>query len=168
MITRPSVGSIGAETAISLAYANPSQIIFLSRTESKVLPVMQKIKEINDEVSVSFFHIDLASLASVRKAATEVNCEVENIDYLINNAGIMGIPEFKKSEDGIELQFASNHVGHFLLTNLLIEKIIAARRGARIVNVSSNGFELGEVRFDDWNFHVCDIKARKRQVKLML
>jgi NAD(P)-dependent dehydrogenase (short-subunit alcohol dehydrogenase family) len=57
---------------------------------------------------------------------------------------------------------------HFLLTNLLIEKVIAAGRGARIVNVSSNGLELGEVRFDDWNLHVCDIKARKRQVKLML
>jgi NAD(P)-dependent dehydrogenase (short-subunit alcohol dehydrogenase family) len=79
----------------------------------------------------------------------------------------MEIPEFKKSEDGIELQFASNHVGHFLLTNLLMEKIIAAGRGARIVNVSSNGFELGEVRFDDWNFHVSDIQARKRHAKLM-
>jgi NAD(P)-dependent dehydrogenase (short-subunit alcohol dehydrogenase family) len=129
---------------------------------------MQKIKEINDEVSVFFFHIDLASLASVRKAAAEVNRKVEKIDYLINNAGIMGIPEFKKSEDGIELQFASNHVGHFLLTNLLMDKIIAAGRGARIVNVSSNGFELGEIRFGDWNFHVGDIKARKRHVKLML
>jgi NAD(P)-dependent dehydrogenase (short-subunit alcohol dehydrogenase family) len=166
VITGPSVGSIGAETAISLAYAKPSQIILLGRTESKALPVVQKIKSINDEVSVSFFHIDLASLASVRKAAAEVNRKVEKIDYLIN-AGIMGIPEFKKSEDGIELQFASNHVGHFLLTNLLMEKIITVGRGARIVNVSSNGFELGEVRFDDWNFHICDIKARERRFKLM-
>ena len=66
------------------------------------------------------------------------------------------------------MQFASNHMEHVLLTNLLIEKVIAAGRGASIVNVSSSGFELGEVSFDDWNFHVCDIKARKRQVKLML
>jgi NAD(P)-dependent dehydrogenase (short-subunit alcohol dehydrogenase family) len=165
VITGPSVSSIGAETAMSLTYAKPSQIILLGRTESKALPVVHKIKSINEGVSVSFFHIDLASLASVRKAAAEVNRKVEKIDYLINNAGIMGIPEFKKSEDGIELQFASNHVGYFLSTNLLMKKIFAAGRGARIVNVSSNGFELGEVRFDDWNFHVCDIKAWKRQVK---
>jgi short-subunit dehydrogenase len=168
VITGPSVGSTGAETAISLAYAKLSQIILLGRTESKVVPVMQKIKKINDAVSLSFFYIDLASLTSVRKAAAELNRKVEKIDYLINNAGIMGIPEFKKSEDRIELQFASNHVRHFLLTILLLEDIIAAGRGASIVNVSSSGFELGEVSFDDWNFHVCDIKARKRHGKLML
>lgn len=66
----------------------------------------------------------------------------------------MAIPDFETTEEGIELQFGINHVGHFLLTNLLMPKILAAGRGARIVNVSSNGYELAGVRFDDYNFEV--------------
>jgi NAD(P)-dependent dehydrogenase (short-subunit alcohol dehydrogenase family) len=67
----------------------------------------------------------------------------------MNNAGIMGIPNYATSADGIEMQFAANHVGHFLLTNLLVPLI---SEGGRIVNLSSAGHALGDVRFDDWNF----------------
>lgn len=64
------------------------------------------------------------------------------------------MPRFETTEDGIELQFCSNHIGHFLLTNLLMGKILRAGEGARIVAVSSTGYELWGVRFDDWNFQV--------------
>ena len=67
---------------------------------------------------------------------------------------VMAVKEYKKSKDGIEMQFAANHIGHFLLTNLLMPKILAAGKGARIVNVSSFGYMSGGVRFDDQNFKV--------------
>jgi NAD(P)-dependent dehydrogenase (short-subunit alcohol dehydrogenase family) len=73
------------------------------RIQSTVLPVLQKINKINNKIPTSFFYIDLASLASVGKAVTEINRNLERIDYLINNAGILEIPELKKSEDGIEM-----------------------------------------------------------------
>lgn len=66
----------------------------------------------------------------------------------------MAIKDYTTTVDGIETQFAVNHVGHFLLTNLLMDSIIAAGPGARIVNVSSFGYISGGVRFDDWNFNV--------------
>ncbi len=92
----------------------------------------------------------------MRKVAAEINSKIEKLDILINNAGVMAIKDFKKSEDGMEMQFATNHIGHFLLTNLLMGKILKAgeEKGARIVNVSSGGYVCGAVRFEDWNFKV--------------
>lgn len=66
----------------------------------------------------------------------------------------MAIKDYSTTVDGIETQFGLNHIGHFLLTNLLMDKIIAAGPGARIVNVSSFGYISGGVRFDDWYFNV--------------
>ncbi|PVH84908.1 NAD(P)-binding protein [Cadophora sp. DSE1049] len=152
VITGPSKKSIGAEIAISLAYASPSTIILLGRSESKIAPVIEQIKVINSTIAVSFVYLDLADQASVRKTADAVSAKVEKIHYLFNSAGVMAIPTFETTKEGIELQFGSNHVGHFLLTNLLMPKILAAGQGARIVNVSSNGYELAGVRFDDYNF----------------
>ena len=154
VITGPSTKSIGAEIAISLAYASPSSIILLGRTESKIAPVIEQIKAINASITVSFVHLDLADQASIRKTADAVSAKVEKIHYLINCAGVMAVPTFETTKDGIELQFGSNHIGHFLLTNLLLSKILTAGKGSRIVNVSSNGYELAGVRFDDYNFKV--------------
>ncbi|KAK9233847.1 hypothetical protein V1525DRAFT_115672 [Lipomyces kononenkoae] len=64
----------------------------------------------------------------------------------------MAVKDFETSKEGIEIQFATNHIGHFLLTNLLMPKLEAASPGARIINVSSGGYVLSEVRFDDLNF----------------
>lgn len=114
--------------------------------------MIEQIKSLNPSIAVSFIHLDLADQSSVRKAAQDVSEKVEKIDILINCAGVMAIPEFQTTKEGVEMQFGSNHLGHFLLTNLLTGKILKAGRGSRIVNVSSTGFELAGVRFDDWNF----------------
>lgn len=66
----------------------------------------------------------------------------------------MARKDYATTADGIEMQFAVNHVGHFLLTNLLMDKILASGKGVRIVNVTSLGYMIGGVRFDDWNFEV--------------
>ena len=77
--------------------------------------------------------------------------KVSKIDVIVNNAGIMAVP-YSKSADGFEYQLATNHLGHFLLTNLLMPRILAAAPGSRIINVSSRGHQRGEFRFDDPNF----------------
>lgn len=92
--------------------------------------------------------------ASVRKAAEHIKSLTKKIDVLINNAGIMAPKEYATSKDGIESQFAANHVGHFLLTGLLIEEVLAAGEGAAIINVASLGYQLAEPNLDDPNFEV--------------
>jgi NAD(P)-dependent dehydrogenase (short-subunit alcohol dehydrogenase family) len=153
VITGPGVGGIGAETAISIAAAEPSLIILAGRTESKITPVISEIQSKHPSVSIKFVSLDLASQASVRAAAATINSLVDRIDILINNGAIMVCP-YSKSVDGIELQFATNYVGHFLLTNLLIGKILKAGPGARVVSVSSSAHRSGVIRFDDINFEV--------------
>jgi NAD(P)-dependent dehydrogenase (short-subunit alcohol dehydrogenase family) len=87
--------------------------------------------------------LDLADLASVRAFAGDFT---EPIDLLINNAGLM-IPPFSRTADGFELQFGTNHLGHFALTNLLLPQITD-----RVVTVSSNGHKVGSIDFDDLNW----------------
>jgi NAD(P)-dependent dehydrogenase (short-subunit alcohol dehydrogenase family) len=94
----------------------------------------------------------LSSQTSVRRAAAEVDGLVEQIDVLINNAAITPGP-YSKTVDGIESQFGVNHIGHFLLTNLLAPKILAAKPGARIVNVSSSAHRYSTtLSASDYNF----------------
>ena len=114
--------------------------------------MIAEIRAINSSIKVDFVKIDLGDQASVRNAVKTINDLTPSIDVIINNAGIMAVKDYKTTQDGIELQFGTNYIGHFLLTNLLVPKILAAGKGARIVNVSSNGYKLGGVRFDDYNF----------------
>lgn len=89
--------------------------------------------------------------SAVRDAAADFNKTNDVLDILINNAGIMALPERTMSKDGIELQFATNHIGHFLFTNLILSKLKASK-SARVINVTSNGHRFSPVRFDDLKF----------------
>lgn len=89
----------------------------------------------------------------MRRAAESISATVEKIDIVINNAAIMACP-WSKTEDGIESQFATNYLGHFLLTNLLLDNKTVKMDGARIINTTSTGGLAGEVAFDDVNFQV--------------
>ncbi|MCJ1394885.1 hypothetical protein MMC18_007765 [Xylographa bjoerkii] len=153
LITGASAGGLGAATALAFAGGNPKTLILAGRTESKVSLVIEEIKKLNPAIEVSFLQLDLTDHASVKRAAAEVESKVEKLDVLINNAGVMAVKEFEKTTEGIESQFAANHVGHFLLTGLLMGKLKKAGEGARVVNVSSLGYALYGVRFEDWNFH---------------
>jgi NAD(P)-dependent dehydrogenase (short-subunit alcohol dehydrogenase family) len=148
IITGASTRSVGQQTALALARGSPNHLILLSRTESKVLPVIEQITAMDSSISVRFIKMDLGSQASVRAAAAEILKTVPHIDALINNAGVMAVP-YELTPEGIEMQFGINHIGHFLLTNLLIPRM---RPGSRIVNVSSAGHSMSGVRFDDVNF----------------
>lgn len=144
---------------MSLAHGNPTHLLLAGRSEHKVRPVLQEINKINPSIKVTFIQIDLGSQGSVRHAAVDINNAVEKIDILINNAAIMACP-YVKTEDGIESQFATNYIGHFLLTNLLMGKLQAAGGGSRIVNLTSTAGAAGEINFNDINFDVSLICCR--------
>ncbi|KAI9692623.1 MAG: hypothetical protein M1820_009500 [Bogoriella megaspora] len=168
LITGTSKGGIGAETAITLATAKPQQIILASRNREKIAPVIDEIKKSNSTVSVEFVHLDLLDNNSVRQAAQQIKSITPKIDVLINNAGVMAPKNYSTSKDGIEAQFAACHIGHFLLTNLLIKEGIVAGEGSIIVNVGSLGYQLGEVNFDDINFDMSGLDSISGLTKLLL
>lgn len=153
LITGPSEHGLGAQTALSLAVGKPRRLILVGRNLTKIQPVIDEINSISSSTEVIFEELDLTNLSSVKKAAKGINGKIEKLDILVNNAGVMAVKDYEKSVDGIEMQFAANHIGHFLLTNLLMDKIFAAE-GARIVNVSSGGYVSSGVGFEDWNFKV--------------
>jgi len=154
LITGTSANGLGAHTALSLARKSPAQLILVSRTKSKVDPVIEAIAAIDPSIKTTFIACELSDLESVRRVADTINndASIPHIDVVINNAGVMDVKEFTKSPQGIELTFASNHIGHFLLTSLLMPKIKTAGSGARVVNLTSSGHKVSPVRFDDYNF----------------
>ena len=95
--------------------------------------------------------LDLNDLESVKKFADKFNAKFDKLDILLNNAGIMALPTRETTAQGFEKQFGVNHVGHFLLTKLLLEKVKASPEG-RIVNLSSLAHERGSMNFADIQF----------------
>ncbi len=96
---------------------------------------------------VDIVELDLASLESVRSAAADLTARFPRLDLLINNAGVM-MPPYGLTKDGFELQFGINHLGHFALTGLLMDSLLAVP-GSRVVTVSSNGHRAGRMNFAD-------------------
>lgn len=152
VITGPSDGGLGAEFATTLASALPGRIILAGRNEAKVKAVIARIKEISTAIEVSFIELELADNESVRNAARAIDKTVDKIDVLINNAGIAGNRKYQVSSDGVEQHFAANFLGHFLLTNLVLPKIVSAR--GTIINLTSMAYTLAEVNTEDVNFKV--------------
>lgn len=106
-------------------------LIVVGRSAEKAQATIDAIKGVNADVKAKFVEADLTSLKSVRKAAQIIreDTEIAKIDVVINNAAVMATP-FKLTEDGLESQLQANHLDHFLLTNKLTPKILAAGPGA--------------------------------------
>lgn len=147
LITGATSG-IGKEEALALA-AMGHTIVMLVRNETKALSVKNEIIASTGNKDIDSFIFDLSSMEEVRSVSQKIKLKYPVIDVLINNAGMI-YPERKVSPDGYELTFALNHLGHFLLTNLLMENIIAAPQG-RIINLSSEAHKFGTMNFDDIN-----------------
>ncbi len=135
---------IGLEAAKMLAEAG-ADIVIACRNPRKAEQAAAEI-DATGPGRTEIVQLDLSSLASVRKAAAEARERFSKIDGLINNAGIMQTPD-SRTEDGYELQFATNHLGHFLWTGLLID--LLEETAGRVVVVSSIGHKMGEIDFDD-------------------
>eukprot|EP01102_Stenamoeba_stenopodia_P004266 TRINITY_DN14597_c0_g1_i1.p1 TRINITY_DN14597_c0_g1~~TRINITY_DN14597_c0_g1_i1.p1 ORF type:complete len:304 (+),score=66.57 TRINITY_DN14597_c0_g1_i1:72-983(+) len=140
---------IGKETARALA-SRGSTVFLACRDLEKAEATAKEIRESTNNQNVHVIELDLSSLESVRNCAREYNDKWGTlpIHMLINNAGVMAVTPQKKTKDGFELQFGTNHLGHFLLTHLLLDKL---KQGApsRIVNVSSRAHTRGHINFDD-------------------
>jgi NAD(P)-dependent dehydrogenase (short-subunit alcohol dehydrogenase family) len=156
VVTGVNAKGIGGATVAALATQSPKLIIATGRSLDKLEEAIQPVRGAHPEVEYRAVQLDLSSQASCRQAAKKIADTVPHIDILINNAGVMNLPERQLSPEGIEMQFATNHIGHFLFTNLLMPKLLDAAKGARkgavrIVNVSSRGVVYSPVRFSDYN-----------------
>jgi NAD(P)-dependent dehydrogenase (short-subunit alcohol dehydrogenase family) len=141
-----SSGGLGLEVARTLA-SRGATVVLACRDLGKADRAAADIRAGDARASVLAVHLDLASLASVRRAAGEIRAACPRLDLLINNAGVMAVPR-QLTEDGFELTLATNHLGHFALTGLLLGRLLDTP-GSRVVTVSSNGHRPGVIRFDD-------------------
>jgi NAD(P)-dependent dehydrogenase (short-subunit alcohol dehydrogenase family) len=143
LITGGNAG-IGLATAIDLAKKG-ANVFIVSRSEEKAKEAVQKINAESGNKNAKYFLADLSSQKSIRALAETVKKEITVLDVLINNAGGV-FPDFKLSEDGLEMTIATNHFAYFLLTNLLLD-LIKKSDYARIVNVSSGSHYKGKIDF---------------------
>ena len=154
LTTGVSPGGLGAFFNQHIAPAKPALLILAGRNPSKNQETAESLSKAHPDVPVRTLRLDLESLQQVREAAATVNgwSDVAHIDVLVNNAGIMAC-EYAKTEDGFERQFATSHVGPFLFMNLIMPKILSSK-SPRIVNVSSDGHRLSQIRWPDPGFSV--------------
>jgi NAD(P)-dependent dehydrogenase (short-subunit alcohol dehydrogenase family) len=134
LVTGVSVGGIGHHVALELARAG-AHVVLAGRNPGRLTEADDTIRDAVPEANLEHLDVDLASLESVRRAAAEVT---EPLDLLVNNAGVMA-PPYARTVDGFETQLATNHLGPFLLTGLLLPRL---RPGARVVTVASQMHRL--------------------------
>ncbi|WP_379545513.1 SDR family NAD(P)-dependent oxidoreductase [Qipengyuania sp. DSG2-2] len=140
---------LGQETARAMA-ARGAHVIVAGRDEAKADAAVAEIKEATGNEQVEAFVCDLGNQAQLREAGKEARERFDKIDLLINNAGVMACP-YAETADGHEMQFGTNHLGHFTLTNELLP-LVEKGTNPRIVNLSSRGHHMGPVDLDDPNF----------------
>merc|ERR1712045_789739 len=148
VITGSNTG-IGRTTALDMSRRG-AKVVMLCRDMEKAEKVAAEIRD-ETKGDVICHKLDLADLASVRECAEQLGNSLEKIDILINNAGIMACPQMK-TKDGFEMQLGTNHIGHFLLTNLLMPQLKKAAPSARIVNVSSMAHKPGQMNCEDLHY----------------
>ena len=148
LITGCNTG-IGKETARDLSRRG-AKVIMACRNLDLAEKAAEDIRK-TSEGEIVVKKLDLANLASIHAFAQEFNITEERLDVLINNAGVMWIPQKTHTADGFESTIGVNHLGHFLLTNLLLDKLRASKP-ARIVNVSSRAHTRGQMDLNDINF----------------
>jgi NAD(P)-dependent dehydrogenase (short-subunit alcohol dehydrogenase family) len=162
VVTGATAG-LGLETAKALAERGAS-VVLACRDLDKAERAATRI-----QADVQIVKLDLASLASVHAVAGEIRAAHSRLDLLILNAGVMDVP-YERTEDGFELMLATNHLGHFALTGLLLDRLLATA-GSRIVTVSSVAHRRGRIRFDDLqserSYNASDAYAQSKLANLL-
>lgn len=164
IVTGANTG-LGLETAKALA-AHGAHVVLAVRNTEKGKAAVAEITAAHANADITLQSLDLSSLESVRRASDELKARYEKIDLLINNAGVMWT-EKSTTADGFELQFGTNHLGHYALTGLLLDHLLPVE-GSRVVTVSSIGHRLrAAIHFDDLQWeHNYDRVAAYGQSKL--
>ena len=145
IVTGANTG-LGKETARVLASKGANVTLAVRNTESGERAATD-IRAAHPKALVAVARLDLSSLESIRQFAETYGAEHDQLHYLVNNAGVM-VPPYGKTEDGFELQFGTNHLGHFALTGRLLP-LLKATSGSRITTVSSASHNFGNIDFDD-------------------
>ena len=155
VITGANTG-IGKETARVLAQMGAS-VILACRDIKKSLIVVDELKKETQSDNIEFIHLDLTDMQSIRKFVEEFKSKYQKLNILVNNAGIMAVHDRKTTKDGFELQFGTNHLGHFYLTTLLLDTI-KSTENSRIINISSVVSFYVKMNWDDLmlekNYHM--------------
>jgi len=164
VVTGANTG-LGYHTAEVLAECGAHVVLAVRNLEKGNL-ALARIVAAHPQADVTLQELDLGSLDSVRAAATALRSAYPRIDLLINNAGVMWTPK-QLTADGFEMQFGTNHLGHFALTGLLLDNLLPVR-GSRVVTVSSMGHRMrAAIHFDDLQWeHRYDRVAAYGQSKL--
>lgn len=147
IVTGANVG-IGYETALGLAQKGV-EVVLACRNLQKAEDAKSNILNQYPTAKINCMTIDMSSLHAVREFATHYRRQYGKLDLLINNAGIMMSP-YKMTEDGFENQFATNYLGHFALTGLLLP-LLTSTPNSRIVTLSSLSYKWAEIQFDDFH-----------------
>ena len=137
---------LGYEAALQLA-GKGARVVLACRNPEKARGAIEAITSAKPGASLEAMELDLASLTSVRGFAKNFLDTHGALDVLCNNAGVMALPH-RQTLDGFEMQFGTNHLGHFALTGLLLERLLGTP-GARVVTVSSTMHRTGKIHFDD-------------------
>lgn len=152
LITGGSSG-LGQESARAMA-AKGAHIVITARNPAQMDEAVAAIKTEVPDAQLETLTCDLASLESIKAAGTQANERFDKIDILINNAGVMACPKMQTA-DGFEMQFGTNHLGHFALTKHLLP-LVEAGADKRIVNLSSRGHQFAPTHLDDPNFETSE------------
>lgn len=140
-------GGLGYETALELA-SRGAQVVLAGRSPAKGAESVAKILAEVPGAKIRFEELDLASLASIAAFAERMKASLPALDILVNNAGVMTPPMRRTTSDGFELQFGTNHLGHFALTAHLLP-LLRAAKNPRVTTVSSGMHHIGRIDFDD-------------------
>jgi NAD(P)-dependent dehydrogenase (short-subunit alcohol dehydrogenase family) len=138
---------LGYETARALARKGAT-VIMAVRNLEKGHAAAERIEGEEPAGNIEVLHLDLADLASVQRFAEVFQEGYDQLDLLINNAGVMMVPQRQETADGFEMQFGTNHLGHFALTGRLLDLLLRTP-GSRVVVVSSTAHRLGGINFED-------------------
>lgn len=159
LITGANRAGLGFSTAKAVASQSPAHLILTGRNMAKVRECIKDLKADSPSTDYRVLELDLSEQNSVRAAAAQVLAwdDVSSIDLVINSAGVMGVSERTLTSDGVEMHFATNHVGHWLLNCLIMPKLIMAAKTnpwgtTRIVNISAASPRWGGLRWSDMNF----------------
>ena len=148
VVTGASSG-LGVETARALASAGAA-VLMVARNPAKLEGAVAQVRAAMPQAQIDTALLDLADLDSVRAGAADILAKCPGIGLLINNAGVMACP-LERTAQGFEMQFGTNHLGHFLLTALLAPALVSGAP-ARVINLSSGGHKFGAVNLQDPNY----------------
>jgi NAD(P)-dependent dehydrogenase (short-subunit alcohol dehydrogenase family) len=147
VVVTGATSGIGRATAVGLARLD-SRLILVGRDAGRAQETVAEIRAATGRADVEMLRGDFARQAEVRRVAGEILARTDAIHVLVNNAGVTMLKR-TTTPDGFETTFAVNHLAYFLLTGLLLPRLLAAAPGARVVNVASDAHRWGALDFDD-------------------